>query len=146
MSGALACVAAVASATVVNPLSPMSLTCIGLVGSTHTGQINFNTDGTVSRAVTPPDSSNVLPNWYSTTTTGIGSNYWIKFTLSSGAAWDAGVVSGALNALSSVQSLKWTVTTGGTKLASVAVAIYADAGGTLLVGSGTLSVDIESNN
>lgn len=33
-------------------------------------------------------------NWYSPTTTGIGSSYDIKFTLVSGTAWDAGLVSG----------------------------------------------------
>lgn len=33
-------------------------------------------------------------NWYSPTTTGIGSSYDIKFTLVSGTAWDTGLVSG----------------------------------------------------
>lgn len=81
------------------------------------------------------------PNaWYLPFTTGIGSGYWIKFTLSSGSAWDSGPVSGTLYQLSSTRSLTWSATAGISKTAVVSVQIYSDAGGTQLVSSGTINV------
>lgn len=78
--------------------------------------------------------------WYDPTTTGVGSGFWIKFTLSSGSAWDAGLVSGTLYQISSARTLTWSATAGISKTASVAVQVYADAGGTQLVSSGTMAV------
>ncbi len=81
------------------------------------------------------------PNaWYLPFTTGIGNGYWIKFTLSSGSAWDSGPVSGTLYQLSSTRSLTWSATAGTSKTAVVSVQIYSDAGGTTLVTSGTINV------
>lgn len=146
MSGFLGALAAVSSGAVVSPLTPLSLTCFGLLGTTHSGTINFNTDGTISRSVSSPDSSSILSNWFLPTTAAIGSSFFIRFVLSTGTTWTAGLVDGTLYSLSVVRSLSWTATTGNFKLANVAVTIYSDVGGTNLVGSGTLSVDIESSN
>ena len=129
-------------------LTPMNLTCIGLLGSTHTGQISFVPQGTILTTVSAPNTSSVLSNWYVQPTTNIGASYWIKFTLTAGTAWDAGIVSGALTQMNAARLIKWTVLTGTrtTNPTTVAVTIYADAAGALLVGSGTINVDIESNN
>lgn len=78
--------------------------------------------------------------WYEPATTGIGNGYWIRLTLSSGAAWDTGLVSGTLYQLSSTRSFTWSATSGTSKTAVVAVQIYSDAGGTTLVSSGTINV------
>lgn len=78
--------------------------------------------------------------WYEPATTGIGNGYWIKFTLTSGAAWDSGPVDGTLYQLSSSRSLTWSATAGTSKTAVVTVQIYSDAGGTTLVSSGTMNV------
>lgn len=78
--------------------------------------------------------------WYEPATTGIGNGYWIRLTLSSGAAWDSGLVSGTLYQLSSTRSFTWSATAGTSKTAVVAVQIYSDAGGTTLVTSGTINV------
>lgn len=78
--------------------------------------------------------------WFAPATTGIGNSYWIRFTLQSGAAWDSGVTSGALNQLNSSRSLTWSATAGTSKTAVVSVQIYSDAGGTTLVTSGTMNV------
>ncbi len=76
--------------------------------------------------------------WYYPTTTGIGSSYWVKFTLQSGSAWDGtSIVSGTLYQLSSTRSITWTASTGTSKTAQVLVQIYSDSGGTPLVASGT---------
>ena len=133
------------SGGIVYPLSPMNLTCRGLAGSSHSGQINFNTDGTISRSVTSPDTSHILSNWFTTT---VGTSaYYVSFTLSSGDAWDAGLTSGTLYQLSSQRSLKWSATSGNQKLATTAVAIYSTSSGSTTGGSaGTLNTDIESNN
>lgn len=81
------------------------------------------------------------PNaWYLPFTTGIGNGYWIRLTLSSGAAWDTGLVSGTLYQLSSTRSFTWSASAGTSKTAVVAVEIYSDAGGTTLVTSGTINV------
>ncbi len=81
------------------------------------------------------------PNaWYLPFTAGIGAGYWIRATLSSGAAWDSGPVSGTLYQLNSTLSLTWSATAGTSKTAVVTIQIYSDAGGTVLVTSGTVNV------
>lgn len=146
MSGFLGVLAASGGGAPVSALTPMSLSSIGTIGAARSGTINFFSDGRITSSVSAPDSSSVLSNWFQPTTPGIGNSYWIKFTLSSGSAWDAGLVSGAINDLSVTRLLKWSVASGGLKVASVAVVIYSDAGGANQVASGTLSVDIESTN
>ena len=78
--------------------------------------------------------------WYAPATTGIGAGYWVKLTLTSGSAWDTGLVSGTLYQLTSTRSFTWTATASTSKTAVVAVDIYSDAGGTVLVTSGTINV------
>lgn len=129
-----------------NPLTPMILQCLGLLGASHNASIFFLADGTVTSNASAPNTNSVLANWFAPTTGGVGNSFWIKFTLTSGNAWDAGIVNGAINALSATRSLTWTATTGTNKIGLVSVAIYSDAAGTTQVAGGTLSVDVESTN
>lgn len=125
-----------------------ALQILGLTGSTHAGEIDFLSDGTITFTYTgtPAGTPVNTPNWFAPTTTGIGSSYFVKFTLNSGVAWDAGLAAGTVFALNTTRLLKWTALTGIAKLANVTASFYADAGGTILVGTQTISADIESNN
>ena len=78
--------------------------------------------------------------YYEPATTGIGAGYWLKLTLTSGALWDGGANNGTLQQLSSTRSFTWSATSGTSKTAVVSAQIYSDAGGTVLVTSGTINV------
>jgi hypothetical protein len=100
------------------------------------GAIQLNTDGTITYT---GSGSGGASNWHTPTTGGIGSSRWVKFTLASGTAWDAGLAAGTVYALSSARQLQWMQSTAGSRAASVTVQIYSDAGGTALVSTGTVS-------
>ena len=120
-----------------------------------------NLNGTIGAAGSPPLSANVQyatngtisgagytggpTNWYSPTTTSIGNSYWIRFTLQSGAAWNTGLVSGTIYALSTARGITYTVNTAIALNAEVSVAIYSDSGGTNLVGGGLLDVSVDGS-
>lgn len=90
--------------------------------------ITFNIDGTTTvngyREGGPT-------NWYTPTTTGIGSSYDVRFTLQSGNAWDAGLTSGTAYNLGTARTLTWS-SSAGDKAATVAVEI-------LLAGTSTVA-------
>lgn len=129
------------------PLGTMNLFAESFdnIGTTDVGTITFNTDGTIAGVVTDFENpSVVLPsNWYSPTTGGIGSSFQVRFTLTSGTAWDSGLVSGTLYALSSARALAWSVVyaPAGAATASVLVEVYYTAG-TVPYKSGTLNVSL----
>lgn len=98
----------------------------------------FNTDGTISidqYLISGPSS------WYTPTTAGIGSSYQIRFTLLTGVAWDAGLTSGTLYALSSARTLTWSSSTID-KEATVGVEILTLAG--VVAITATLSIGLYS--
>lgn len=102
--------------------------------------ITFNTDGTISYV---GDGSTGVSNWYTPTTTNVGSSYWIKFTTTSGSPWTGGLTSGTIYALSSARTVVWQqILSGGGKTGTASVNIYADAGGTALVGTGTINAQV----
>lgn len=115
------------------------------VGTTAVGTLSFNSNGTIALTETFEYQVVTLPsNWYTPTTTGIGSNYQIRFTLVSGfATWDAGLVSGTLYALSSNRALTWTrvyTPDSPNSTASVLVEILTSAGEPYK--SGTLALEV----
>lgn len=96
----------------------------------------FNTDGTISinqYLISGPSS------WFTPTTAGIGSSYQIRFTLLTGNAWDAGLTSGTLYALSSARTLTWSSSTVD-KEATVGVEILTLAG--VVAITATLSIGL----
>jgi hypothetical protein len=97
-------------ATVVASGGPVSLGHISLEDFTlpDAVEIAFKSDGTIDYL-----GNDVLSgpaNWYSPTTVGIGASYDIVFTLTSGDAWDAGLVSGTAYNLGTDRQLTLTAT------------------------------------
>lgn len=115
--------------------------------ATVAGTVTLNTNGTMTATDNglTQSLSTCSPNWYSPTTVGIGSSYWVKFTLDTGNAWDSGLVNNTVYALSSARALTWTTTSiPGTKAATATARIYSDAGGTTLVATVAITVDLQS--
>lgn len=119
-------------------VDPMTATLSDVESSTTaTCSITFNTDGTITLV---GNGSSGSPNWYSPTTTSIGSSYWIKAVLTSGSAW-SGIANNTLYALSSARSMTWSRATIGTTSGNATITIYSDSGGTNLVGTCTLTAE-----
>lgn len=137
MSGAVAALA-VASAGIVNPLPAMTISHSTVAPATASGSMSLSADGGISGS---HYSGPAL--YYNPSVVGIGANFWVKFTLNSGDAWNAGLTAGTVYALSSGRTLNWSVSSAA-KIADVTVSIYSDAGGANLVTSGTLSVNVDS--
>lgn len=102
----------------------------------------FFSDG--SCIASSSNNPTVNGKWFSAAPqTGVGAGYWIKFTLSSGDAWTAGLVAGTLYQLNSNRSIGWN-TSNGIKQAIVTASIYSDSGGTNLVATWTIDAYVES--
>ena len=114
------------------------------VSGAAAANITFNTNGTITYV---GDGSTGVTNWYLPTTTAIGSSYWIKFTTTSGVPWTVGgLTSGTIYALSSNRQVGWVqLVGGGGKTGTASVNIYGDSGGTILLGSGTISAQVLTN-
>lgn len=69
--------------------------------------------------------------------------YYVKFTVS-GSAWNAGLTPGTVYDISTSRSVAWTAT-GSTKSGTLTVNIYADSGGTILLGTGTVSFTVDGS-
>jgi len=132
----------------VSNLAMSTFQILGLVGSTHTLSLTLNTDGTFTKASTGNGTSTYLgpTEWYTPPASGVGNSYWVKFHISSGSAWDAGLVDGTIYALSSARTVTWTSLTTQLKSGVLALTVYADAGGSITVGSGNVNFDCESIN
>lgn len=105
----------------VNPLPGNNTTIAaeeaGVAGDAY---ITFNTNGTITTGDNTGGFSG--GNWYSPTTTSIGSNYWIKATVMSGAT-----TSGTNNTLLSMGATRtWSKSTQGS--CTVKFEIYSDVG------------------
>lgn len=100
--------------------------------------LNVNTNGTLTGTNYTGDS-----DWYRPSGGSPGSSYYAKFTMS-GDAWTAGgLTDGTVYALSSTRTVTWS-TTAGAFTGTLTVSIYSDAGGTQLVGTGTVTVSVQS--
>lgn len=109
---------------------------IGTSPGSATASLTLGTDGTINNGSN--DSSGGPAYWYTPTTVGIGSNYWVRMTLNSGDAFTTGTVGSYLQ-LSS--SRAWTLQEAviGTKTNSCTIQIATDSGGANVVASGTIS-------
>lgn len=102
-----------------------------------TASLTFNTNGTLTYF---KEQTSGVSTWYGATVAGIGSNYEIRFTLTSGTAWDVGLVSGTWYSLSSARGVALTANT--VDLTStIAVAIREAATGTVVT-TGTLNLGV----
>ncbi len=96
--------------------------------------ITLNSDGSVSYNGSGPGGV----AWFTPTSTGIGSSYWVRATLNSGSL-SAGTT-GSVLSLSAGQSWSRNRTTIGSSAANITLEIFADAGGTQLMASATFSM------
>ena len=80
--------------------------------------------------------------WYLPTGGTPGTGYYVRFT-QVGAPWNPGLVANTVYSLSSSRTLTWTTLTAPLN-STVTVRIYTDSGGTVLVGTGTVTVTVES--
>lgn len=115
------------------------------VGVTETASVTFNTNGTISHTNVYDYPANVMPaNWFSPTTTGIGSSYQVRFTLQSGTPWDANALfqSGGLYALSSARTAVWSLDYAPSAGVSATVLVEILTSGGVLYASGTLTVNL----
>jgi hypothetical protein len=105
--------------------------------------ISFLTDGRIITSHSFDTATLTAPaNWYSPTTTGIGSSYGIRFTLQSGTPWNMGALtSGVTYALSTLRTVGWEFEFPGTAVATVLVEIITTATGAVYK-SGTLTVNL----
>lgn len=104
---------------------------------TATASITFGSDGAITYA---GNQSNGPSQWHNPVTAGTGNSFWIRFILVFGSAWDSGLVSNTVYQLNTARSLVWTATASTSKSSAASVQIYTDAGGTVLVASGTINV------
>lgn len=123
-------------AVVANPLATLAVRDVKPFISAS-ASVTFGSAGTITFT---GNQSSAATAWITPTGAGVGADYWVRFTLSSGSPWDAGLTSGALNSLASSRALVWSASASTSKTAVVSVQIYSDAAGAQLVTSGTLNV------
>lgn len=106
-----------------------------VAGGPASGNININTTGTITGGHYTGASA-----WC------VGTppvTYYVKFSVT-GSAWDAGLTAGTVYALSSSRTVSWSAS-GTAKSGTLTVNIYADAGGTVLLGTGTVSYLVDGS-
>jgi hypothetical protein len=106
---------------------------------TYTGSAYLHPDGTITGTLYSGTA-----NWYTLTTGGIGNSYWVKFTVTGGSAYNAGLIPGTLYQLNVDRGVQYSATAGNTKAGNVGISIYSDSGGTVLVGSGGFSASLDN--
>ena len=109
------------------------------------GSITFNPDGSISYV----GSGSTGPAlWFNPATANIGTSYYIKFTLATGSPWvSGGLTSGTVYSLSSARSVGWVSPprAGLSFSGTVTVQIYADAAGSSLLSTGTITENVVGN-
>ena len=104
--------------------------------ATGSGSLIISSDGSILGTRYGGDIA-----WYLPTGGTPGTGYYVRFT-QVGAPWNPGLVANTVYSLSSSRTLAWTGA--GQTNSTVTVRIYTDSGGTVLVGTGTVTVTVES--
>jgi hypothetical protein len=115
-----------------NPFNLYDVWADSAPGSPAIAQIQFLPDGTITTATDDGDGGSTIgsPNWGEPTTSGIGANYWIRLTPTTGSFTTNGAASftnlaGAVTALKSASA--------GTASVTFTIEIATDAAGTNIV-------------
>lgn len=106
--------------------------------STADATLRFDTNGAV-QSLTNSNGVQQIADWYLPNTAGIGSQYWIRATLSSGTSPSGSALNTWL-ALSSPASWRLTQTTNGSRTCTLAISIASDAAGSNVVTTGTATI------
>lgn len=103
----------------------------------------FNTDGTIDKIEAATLSYAAFGEWYlESPSTGIGDSYWIRATLASGTNPTTGTMSSWLQ-LNSARQWYNAQTAIGSLSTQLTIEIAADNGGTLIVATGTYTLNVE---
>ena len=132
MSGVIAALAGVGLRPI-NPIPITDLTDLQADPLDASAAVTFATDGTFGFT---GDFTTVGPNWFDPTTTGVGSSYWVRCTVTAGTGPTSGTTGSWLQ-LSSSRSWQWDRTTVGTTTATVTWEIATDAAGANIIASVT---------
>ena len=124
------------AAGVVNPLPITVIYDEELSPTNASAQVGLSADGTISVV---GNGSSAGPNWYAPTTAGIGSSYWAKLVVNSGAGPTSGSGLGIVS-LAGGANWIWGRSSLGSTTANVTLGVYSDAGATVLVASKTFNV------
>ncbi len=111
-----------------------------LSSGTPNAGVTLQSDGTctfLSSGGSAPTSN----QWFTPTTTGIGSTHWVFCTVNSGSL--SGGTAGVWLALSAGQSFSRNRTTVGTSAANITLQLATDSGGANIVDSATFNLDAE---
>ena len=100
-------------------------------GVSASAGLTFNSDGTVSYAATANDLSTPgSTSWYSPTVTGIGANYWVRFTATSGTFTTNGA--STFTSLASAVSVTKSASAGAASV-TFTIEVASDSGGSTIV-------------
>jgi hypothetical protein len=102
------------------------------------GSLNIASNGVISGTHYTGNT-----NWFIPTTTGIGSSYWVKGVSDGFCNPTGGAVQDIVISLAAGQSWSWTVNNN-YLIGTFTVYIYSDAAGTNLVGTGSISINVEN--
>lgn len=117
-------------------------------GGGSSSSVSLLSDGTWTGSATPDNGSTgpASGNWYTPTTVGIGSSYWVRFTRNSITTTGGGFASGSTGwlALSSTRSISSSAPNSGDYVAAnYTVQIASDSGGVTIVSTSTVNLESE---
>jgi hypothetical protein len=133
---------------------------VAYLGSTHvrtttgaaTAQVYMNSNGRAFRRVNGATATDSGINWFSPTTTGIGSSYWVKYFLQGQVFASGGGTGYALTTMPTGWiscssdagiTLSRTFAAQGSAECTVGYQISSDSGGSTIVSSGTFALYLE---
>lgn len=102
-----------------------------------TVDLNVTSDGRVtgSGSTTP-----IAQNWFQPTTASIGTNFWVRASLTGGSAPSAGTTGSWLQLSSSRQWTNTRITLPGSKTSTLLIEIASDAAGANIITSGSYTL------
>lgn len=114
--------------------APAAITALKeVVGASATASISLYSDGTMAVV------DGVGTSWFSLPYAGVGNNYWVRYTLTSGTA-PSGVTMGTWTSLAATVTASLTQLAVGSKSAVLTIAFATDSAGTNIVFTGTASI------
>lgn len=129
---------------IVSPLTNRSTVYGAISSSAQSVWANFYTDGT-NEGFRHGNVSEWAGNWYTPTTAGIGSGYWIRATLSSGQTPSSGSALDTWLQLNATRTWTYTAPSGGmfsSRSGTLLIQISSNSTGTNIVTSGSFYFEV----
>jgi hypothetical protein len=122
-----------------NPAFAANLLNTSTVSGVRSASLTFNTDGTTS----PSGGTSSANNWFTPTTTGIGSNFWVKATVSSGSNYVlGGAAAGVWVQISTSRAASINNSTSTTEAVGNMLVQFSTDGGASVCNSFTVAFDV----